>query len=138
MCSYRVFGTTADVGVEAHAETLSDLFSTMGSGLYSIFTDVERVRCIERRNMFIESENLIDGMIDYLNEMIYLTDSQQILFSKFDVDVKTDKGVNITGNICGEYIKKHHHLKVPVKAATYHNAIIKHNGEWTARIIFDI
>ena len=77
-------------------------------------------------------------LIEWLNELIYLFDTERVLFKRFDVG-------SISNNQCKatcygeEFNPLRHKIKIEVKAATYHMAKIdKDDNGYTAQIILDI
>jgi SHS2 domain-containing protein len=77
-----------------------------------------------------------------LNELLYISDADEMLFSGFSVTVQTvpDGGVALEADVSGEPMDDERHVPgEEIKAATYHElAVSSRDGLWSARIIFDV
>jgi SHS2 domain-containing protein len=83
----------------------------------------------------------IDGLLfDWLAEIIYLKDSEAMVFSKFEIKIKKDKDYCLDAEIYGEEINQsRHELRCDVKAITFHLfEVYEKNRKWIARFILDI
>jgi len=134
--NFKIFGTTADVGIEAFADTLDEIFSVVSVGMYNIYTDVSRVKRIEHVDFTIEEEDLLNSLISLLNEFIYISDTKHFFFSYVTCQ---HNGYITKVHAEGEEILSRERLKIYIKAATYHNALLDHvDNRWHAKVIFDI
>ncbi|MDH5174456.1 MAG: archease, partial [Elusimicrobiota bacterium] len=89
----------------------------------------------------LEAENKEELMVSWLNEIIYLSASQSMLFSKFEVWEIDER--HLKAKIFGEEFDiDKHKIETEVKAATYHRLKISNStlpeGVLQAEIIFDI
>ncbi|MGC8581650.1 MAG: archease [Thermoplasmata archaeon] len=134
--TFKIFGTTADVGIEAFADTLDEVFSAVSIGMYNIYTDVSRIKRAEHVDFTIEEEDLLNSLISILNEFIYISDTKHLFFTYV---ICHHKGGITKVHAEGQEILNREHLKVYIKAATYHNALLnKDDNRWHAKVIFDI
>jgi SHS2 domain-containing protein len=134
--TFKIFGTTADVGIEAFADTLDEIFSAVSIGMYNIYTDVSILKRVEHIDFTIEDEDLLNSLISILNEFIYISDTKHLFFPYV---ICHHNGYITKVHAEGEEILSRKHLKIYIKAATYHNALLdKVDNRWHAKVIFDI
>ena len=134
---------TADVAFEAFGKSLKDVFENAALATVETMVDTDTVSPRMQKMIKLQNKEIGALLIDFLNELIYYKDAEQMFISKFDVDVKQKKenGVWIlTAKIAGEPLDyKKHQLRADVKAATWHLFELKQKGkEWTARVVLDI
>jgi len=110
---------TADVGLIARGRDLPEAFANAAFGLFSIMTDLRRVRPIETRTIEIKEKDSEGLLFEWLNNFIYLFDAQSILFRRFEI---TDFAPpRLTARCAGErFDPSRHRIKLGVKSATYH------------------
>lgn len=133
---YRLIEHTADVGLIAYGRTLAEAFGNAAYGMFSIITEPRKVREIESRRLEISEGDLEGLLFEWLNRLIYLFDVEMLLFTRFDV---SDLDENSLKAVCyGEkYDPSRHHLKLGVKAATYHMLKVD-RAKNQVRVIFDV
>jgi SHS2 domain-containing protein len=127
---------TADIGLTAYGQNLAEAFSNAAYGLFSIITDLRRVKKIESRLVELQENSLEDLLYTWLNHLIYLFDAEQMLFKQCEIQ---DFGEHKIKAICyGERVDPtRHNMKLGVKAATYH--MLKVDAEKNqVQVIFDI
>jgi SHS2 domain-containing protein len=135
---FEVFEHTADVGLEAYGSTLPELFIHAAQGMESLMVPPEQLHELVRREITVEGHDLVSLLISWLNELIFLFDTEFLLFRDFEVDMLTERQVR--GRAFGElYDAERHDLGSAIKAVTWHEATVEQTGEgYKARIIFDI
>jgi len=129
---------TGDLGVRVFGESLPRLFEQAAEALTFILTDPEAIRIKETRRLLLEEKTDEELLVTWLNELIYLFDTQGLLFKACDVLSVHDHRLEALAQ--GEiYVEGRHPIKTTVKAATYHQLKIEHHqGVWTAQVIFDL
>jgi SHS2 domain-containing protein len=135
---YETFEHTADLGLRMRAGDLETLFADAARGLLSmIVPELETVRPTEERHFEIAGQERDYLLFDWLNELLYVFDTEHMLFSEFDVRF-TPKGISVTAR--GEPLDpSRHELDHEVKAITYHGLRLEQQkGQWTAEVIVDI
>ena len=136
MPKYRLIDHTADTGLEAYGKTMAEAFANAAFGLFSIITDLRKVRLKESRNIEIAEHDSEALLFEWLNYLLYVFDVETLIFKKFDIKYFNGKKLNA---VCwGEkYDPLRHQLRTGVKAATYHMMQVdpKHNK---VRVILDI
>ena len=129
---------TADIGVKAYGADMKQLFANAGRGLFSIITELEGVGVKESRDILVTAPDRESLLVNWLNELIYLFEANDILFIRFDIISVSATQIHAIGY--GEKIDMAKHgLKTQVKAATYHMLKIEENKDsWQAQVIFDV
>jgi SHS2 domain-containing protein len=130
---YREISHTADWELEVWAPDLVSLLEHAARGMYHL-TDLKitlHPRLTRKLEIPIgEPETLL---IDFLTELIYLTESERIAFDRFDLAIN---GALLTAQLSGSRIAS---LAKEIKAATYHNLEIRETRDGlVANIVFDV
>ena len=138
MRRFEFLDHTADIGVVVYGENLQALFENAGKAFFHLITDLRRVRPRTERRIEIEEESLDRLMVDWLSELLYLHEVENLLFKGFTVESVGEQGLKAVAK--GEPFQEGVHvIKTEVKAVTYHQiAVREENGNWRAQIIFDL
>ncbi len=131
---------TADVAIESRGDTPEELFSASARATFEVMVDTGDVQPEIKKVMHLENSE-IDGLLfDWLAEIIYLKDSEAMVFCKFEIKIKKDKDYYLDAEIYGEEINQsRHELRCDVKAITFHLfEVYEKDRKWIARFILDI
>ncbi|MEM4679195.1 MAG: archease, partial [Candidatus Jordarchaeales archaeon] len=85
MGQFRFLEHTADVKIEAEGKTLEEAFEEAARGLYELMTDISKVTPVVEKKIEVEGSDLENLLYNWLEEFIYLTDSERLVFSDFKV-----------------------------------------------------
>jgi len=135
---YEVFEHTADVGLRVRADSLDALFVDAAHGLFSlIVTNLDQVKAVQEKTIRIDTSEPEYLLFDWLNELLYTFDVDQLLFSEFAVRVDAR---GLTATCRGEPVQPdRHEMDHEVKAITYHELKVQRDGDgWMAELIIDI
>jgi len=134
---YEVINHTADIGIIAHGSDLAVLFSNAALGMLSLLIDVSTLRPDLTREIRLEAVDSETLLVEWLNELLYIIYGENLVLCKFDISIDEDR---LTARCFGcEVGLKNHRFQREIKAATYHDLeIVARDGEYSARIIFDI
>jgi SHS2 domain-containing protein len=136
--TFEIIDHTADIGIIAYGSDIKQLFSNAALALFSLITEPESIKEKLQRDLEIISEDKDNLLVEWLNELIYLFDSEHILFKRFKIEIL---GSNQLQAICyGEkFDPSRHRIKIGVKAATYHMLKVDEDSSgYRAQVIFDI
>jgi SHS2 domain-containing protein len=138
MKRFEILDHTADIGIIVHGENLKALFENAGEAFFNLITDLRKVRRRIERRVNIGGESLDRLMVDWLSELLYLHDVENLLFQGFKVDSVGEDGLKAM--VKGEPFQEGVHLiKTEVKAVTYHQIEVRQkNGLWRAQVILDL
>ncbi len=133
----KLIEVEADVGFEVWADTIEGLFVEAARALYDIMVDVNKVDPKEKREVNLNAPNLEMLMHSWLSELLFITDVEGLVFSKFDVKIE---GNELEAICYGEPIDvEKHNPKTEVKAITYHRfSVTREDGFWKATVIVDL
>jgi SHS2 domain-containing protein len=76
---YRILDHTADIGVEVHGATLTDLFSQAAFSLIDLLTDRDTLAMDTERVIRVAGADLEDLWINYLRDILYLFNGENFL-----------------------------------------------------------
>ncbi len=135
---YEVFEHTADIGLHASGSTLKELFIHAAQGMESLMVPPEQVDPVITREITVEGHDAVSLLIAWLNELVFLFDTEYLLFCDFEIDTISE--TRASGRASGEpYNAERHELSSAIKAVTWHEAAVTQTGEaYQARIIFDL
>ncbi len=136
--TYEVFEHTADIGIHAFGATFSELFVHAAQGMESLMVDPDQVCVITSREITVEGHDAVSLLIAWLNALIFLFDTEYLLFRDFTMDAISE--TRLTARVSGEaYDHQRHDLSSAIKAATWHEASVSQSKDgYQARIIFDL
>ena len=145
---YDYFDVTADIGFYAYGKSIEEAYENAGLAMFNVITDISKVKKEESREFEIVSEDLVSLLYDYLEELLFLQDTEFLFFSDFKVNIEKivdDESSNLenyklTCFACGEEIDWSIHTpKSEVKAITFHKMCVKEdNGVFKLRAILDL
>ena len=132
---YEEIDHTADVGIRAYGQTVDELFANAAEGMFSLIADLTKVKPVGEVEVRLEAEDLSTLLLRWLSELLYLHETQRLVFSSFEVHVV---GTTLDGRARGEAIDKaRHELKLAIKAVTRHGLTVDPK-KGIAEVIFDI
>ncbi|HYR81895.1 MAG TPA: archease [Thermoplasmata archaeon] len=132
---YEEIEHTADVAIRAYGSTLDELFANAAEGMFSLIADLDSVKAVGEVEVRLEAEEIPTLLLRWLSELLYIHETQRLLFSSFEVRVV---GTSLQGRARGEAIdKKRHELKLVIKAVTRHGLTVDPE-KGIAEVIFDI
>jgi protein archease len=136
--NFEVWDHTADIGLIVYGEDLKALFENAGEAFFHLITDFKKVRCRIEKQIHIGGESLDRLMVDWLSELLYLHDVENLLFKRFKVESVGEDGLRAI--VRGESFQEGVHvIKTEVKAVTYHQIEVRQkNGRWRAQVILDL
>lgn len=135
---YETFDHTADLGLRIRAADLDTLFAEAAQALFCVIVeDLSTVEHKQRIDIELAGDDLDFLFFDWLKELLYRFDAEQLLFSRFEVHVANGK---LSGAAWGEPLDRQRHiLEHEVKAITYHGLKVAADAAgWLAEVIVDI
>ena len=130
----------ADCAVEIEGEDLNDLFETAARAVAEIMVDPETVTVTRERTVNLTAPSLDLLLYDWLSELIYLKDSEQVVFTSTEVEVEPEPLSSLTARLKGGLIDPERTgLRADAKAVTFHRFDLRAtNGGWRATVVIDI
>jgi SHS2 domain-containing protein len=132
---------TADILFQAEASTLGELFQECGMAVEESQIELKNVSQEVEKELTGENKNVEYLLFDFLSDLLFHKDAEQLIFSKFKIKVEEVDGQFIMNcKAFGEKIdREKHQQKVDVKAITMHQFEVKKEKDlWKAQVLIDI
>jgi SHS2 domain-containing protein len=132
---------TADCAVSIDAESLNGLFQDAAYALIETMTPRSAIKRTESWKIELEEENLERLLYAWLSELVFVKDSENVLFGEFAVGINRDANAcRLEAEVKGEHIDhSRHDIGVDVKAITMHMLKVDQKSDgWSAFVIFDL
>jgi SHS2 domain-containing protein len=131
---YREVEHTADRAIRVWGRELPNLFVGAAQGMVHLMADLEGVAGTHWRTIALEAIDLESLLVNWLNELLFLTEIEGILFVEHRVEELTGtRLVARAGGVPGEV------TKARVKAATFHDLrLARDETGWSTTITFDV
>jgi SHS2 domain-containing protein len=120
------------------ASDLNELYAEAAGALFALLVhDLDAVRPLQTIDLQLTGADRELLLRDWLDELLFLFESRQLLLSEFDVIVEpTGLSAQMRGEI---YDTQRHELGREVKAITYHGLTVRQDQDrWLAEVIVDI
>ena len=131
--------TTADTAFAAYGKDLNEVFANAALAMFEVMVNTKQIKPKIKKTVKVKNDDLKGLLFAWLNELLVFYGSDNLAFSKFEVEV--DEGKMKLKAVCygEEIVPKKHEVRTEVKAATYHKMEIKKlDGGWEAKVIVDI
>jgi len=136
MRRFKLIEHTADMGLVAYGRDLAEAYASAAYGLFSIITELDKVRENESRRIELKEADAEALLFEWLNYLLYLFDVETLLLKRFDME--QFDGTSLKATCYGEkYDPARHKLKIGVKSATYHMMKIDRERN-QVQVIFDV
>jgi len=133
---------TADIAFEATGRDLPELFMAAADATMNVMIDnLDAIDPRETRYIELVNDKLDMLLFDFLQELIYFKDAEQLLLRVRDVRIEQRDGKHfLKTEAAGEPLDSaRHHQRADVKAVTLHDfSVEKQNEGWKARVLLDI
>jgi SHS2 domain-containing protein len=136
--NYEFIEHTADLGFRASGGSVEELFVHAAEAFFEAILALESIEEKIQRSIDVQAEALDDLMVSWLNEFLFLYDTEKLVFKGFQIIVI--EGSRIRANAWGETLDlARHEIKTVIKAVTYHKLYVRKRGRvWETQVIFDI
>ncbi len=142
MKGYKFLQHTADVMFEAHGSTLEKLFENAALAVENSMVNTNTLGDKDFYEITLESDNLENLLYDFLSELIFVKDTEGLLFKDFEIVIKHDnKRYHLFAKCSGEFLDRNkHELLDDTKAVTMHNFVLEQKSDrtWFCRVIIDV
>ena len=134
---FELINHTADVSIRAYGASMNQAFANAARALFSLITELDDIEEVIYRDIELTAADQESLLVEWLNELIYLFDTENILFKRFDITDLTD--TRLKARNYGEKVdSSKHKLKIGVKAATYHMLKVARDNGCQVQVLFDI
>jgi SHS2 domain-containing protein len=132
---YEVLEHTAETGIAAYGRDLPEIFANAARGMFALMTEPSAVRPVGEYEVRLEASDLEALMVDWLTQLLFLHETEEVYFCEFDVEVSDHR---LRAKVRGEKVdSKRHRPKLAVKAVTYHQLEVRPE-EGFAKVILDV
>ena len=134
---FEIIDHTADVGIIAYGADINQAFANAAKAMFSLITELDNVEEVLYRDTELTATDEESLLVEWLNELIYLFDAENLIFKRFDITELDYR--RLKGRSYGEKVDKlKHKLKIGIKAATYHMLKIDRSDGCKVQVLFDI
>ena len=134
---FEILEHTADIGIIAYGRNISEAFAGAAKGMFSLITEPGEIVGVENRDIELTAADQEYLLVAWLNELIYLFDTENMLFKRFDIARLSETQLKATAY--GEKVNNsRHNIKMGIKAATYHTLKIEKNDGIRVQVLFDV
>jgi len=134
---FEILDHTADVGIIAYGADIKQAFANAARGLFSLIIQLDDVQEVLHRDIRVNANDEESLLVEWVNELIYLFDTENILFKRFEITHLNN--TLLRARSYGEKADKvRHKLKTGVKATTYHMLKVDKDDGCRVQVLFDI
>jgi len=139
--SYKYLEHTADVLFVAQAASQGELFEQCGLAVEEAQVPLKNIKPKQKKEINLENSTLEKLLFDFLDELLFLKDTEGLIFSKFKckVEEKKNKFLLKCKAQGDKFDPNKHEQKVDAKAITMHMYKVEEiKGGWKAQVLVDI
>ncbi|MDY6771534.1 MAG: archease [Candidatus Nanohaloarchaea archaeon] len=138
MSDFTILGHTADVMFQAEGATLDQAFANAGRATFACMADLDDIPAEQSVDFRVSASDLGSLLYDFIDQLIYLRDVNNMLYSEFDVEIdETDDGYQLQATAHGRDIGDID--AVDVKAVTYSDMEIEQRDDgWHIQVVLDV
>jgi SHS2 domain-containing protein len=139
--AYEYLEHTADLFFRSYGKSLGECYGNAARAMFSAILDPDSIDPAVKKTFLLEGNDLPVLMHDYLSEILFLFETEGLVFSVFEVSVEKKGAVyNLSATLSGEkFNKKKHIVLTDIKAVTYHDLKVeKREDQWVAEVLCDI
>ena len=128
---------TADWAIRVRARDLIGLFTGAAEGMFGLLTDLSQVTPVRQFEIELRAIDVETLLIDWLNELLYLSEEQGVVFTGFAIhDLTVNGGARLRAQVDGGHPSE---LFKVIKAATFHGLSIRRDDDrLQAELVFDV
>ena len=91
---FKFFPHTADAKFQAYGKNLNEAFANAAVAMFSIMTDCSKIKPEIRKNVNVEAADLKALLYNFLEELVFLMDTEDFLLSRVDIIKISRKAAN--------------------------------------------
>jgi SHS2 domain-containing protein len=131
---YEQLEHTADVALRVYGGSLQELFANAAYAMFSQLADLTQIQPAGHELVSVEGSDYESLLVNWLNELLYLHEVRNQVYSVFDITELSQRGLQAT--VRGAHASDVYTI---VKAATYHDLAICRTAEgYSATIVLDV
>lgn len=124
---------TADWELRVWGPNLPVLLEQAARGMYRLAGVCPKEASRESRTIEIEFSEPESLLVDFLSELLYLLETEYLVFDRFDLAIKENR---LIANLRGAPLDS---IDKEIKAVTYHNLVVRESERGLeANVVFDV
>lgn len=131
----------ADVKFRASGETIEEAFEYAALAMFGAMIDTDTVHLATTLDIDLDADDCEELLYDFLSELLYLFEVEEIVFGRFDVERIKRHGdlYHLRAHATGEKIDlDKHRFDVGVKAVTFHDMLIERtDAGYVVQVVVD-
>ena len=131
----------ADVKFRASGKTIEEAFEYAALAMFGAMIDTDTVRLVTTLDIDLDADDCEELLYDFLSELLYLFEVEEIVFGRFDVERIKRHGdlYHLRAHATGEAIDlDRHRFDVGVKAVTFHDMLIERtDAGYVVQVVVD-
>ena len=138
--SWKFLPHEGEAYIECWGNTLEEVHENAAKAFYDVMCDVEKIEAKLEREIEVTGEDWMEAFFNFINELIFLFETEGLVFSDFKVKISKNKEWRIYAKMRGErYSLEKHNWKVGIKAISFHGMELTKQGDrWIIRYLLDI
>ena len=133
---YKYLEHTADLKFQAFGNNLNQAFENAAKAMFNAMVPIKQIAPKIEKTINITAESEESLLFDWLSELLRLHDTNDLLFSKFKVNINK---LQLKAKIKGEKLNKNkHEPELMIKAMTYNELKIEKGKKNKITIVMDI
>ena len=138
MPAFREIEHTGDLGIQVEAADLPALFTAAGEAMFGFIADLSSIGTIGELAITATGDSPEELLHAWLCELLAQFNLSGFVAKSCNVSQVTNDRVD--GVIRGEKLNlARHGFRTEIKGVTYHDfEVWRENGQWHARVIFDV
>lgn len=127
---------TSDVLFEAYGKDLKELYANAAEAMFSIICQLDKVEPKQIEEFVMKGEDLEGTMWNWLSGLIAIVDTEQMFFSKFEIEEADDN--HVKAKLYGESISPEKGETVVKSLTNYKYKVEKTDDGYKAVVSLDI
>ena len=134
----ETFDHTADVGLTARADSPAELLDALAECMCDLVCPRKNVSSDNKRTIAVQAPDFEALTVDFLEAVLGAIQTDRFAVASVTVTnvTQTSAGAELSGTALDP---QRHEILTEIKAVTYHELeVVRHGGQWTARVILDL
>ena len=133
---YKFLEHMSDQYVEVYGKDLNELFSSAAIAFYETITNTEKIEIKIKKEIKITSSDVEDLLFKFLNQLLYLFDTEKFVGSKFEIKIENNE---LNAQIYGDkFDPQKYESRFEIKGITLHNFKVWKDGIWRGKFLLDL
>ena len=140
MTKYKFLSHTADVKFQAFGKSIDKAFENAFYALKETICEKIKVKSVISKRIRIQGNDLNSLLYDFLEEFLFLLDSERFLLSKINNIQIDEKKFILNAEVFGDKANNYK-FSNSVKAITYNEMFVRFdskNKEWKVQVVLDV